>query len=249
MLRSRSSSVVPIACAGVVIAPLILAQWVSVPGPAIVRPLALAVWGVAATLWFERWLFSDSLRGASRFIGLARSRPWVLLVAFLVTIPMWVSLPLYCRLNGIAVSMRPDWPAILLGVVLVNGIAEEVIHRGFVFNHLRSSYSFGRAAAIASAVFAAQHLYLVLTIGWIPGLGSVVLAALLTLPLAYAFESGGKSIVAPAILHTGSNAPMLIYVSPEGPLTDILVPYMGVVLLSMYGLLLMRRFPHRAVPL
>jgi hypothetical protein len=88
---------------------------------------------------------------------------------------------------------------VLLGVILLNGITEEIIHRGFVFNHLRRHYPFAAAAGIAAVVFAGQHLYLILTTGWIAGVSSVLLAALLTLPLAYVFERGAQAIGPPAI--------------------------------------------------
>jgi membrane protease YdiL (CAAX protease family) len=130
----------------------------------------------------------------------------------------------------------------LIGVVLVNGIAEEVIHRGLVFGHLRSERSFGRAALLSALLFAAQHLYLGFSVGWTAGLASVLLAFLLSFPMAYLFEKGGNSLGGPAILHTSSNAPMIILVLSPSMATTILVPYMGVVLASIYLAFAFRRF-------
>jgi membrane protease YdiL (CAAX protease family) len=146
---------------------------------------------------------------------------------------MWLFVPATAWFSNIPISMRPDWPAILLGVILVNGVGEEIIHRGFLFHHLRRRWPFARAATAAAIVFALQHLYLIATIGWAAGMASVVLALLVAFPFAYAFEYGGRSIVAPAILHTCSNAPMLLFVSPEGPFTSLLLSHMAVVLLSL----------------
>ena len=229
------------ACAAIVIVPLIAAQWVVPPMPLLARQLILCAWGVGATLGFERLFFSQSFQAAWRAIGFAPARGRVVAIGVLVSVPMWLLLPVLCGLNGIPIVVRPQWPAIVVGVILVNGITEEVLHRGFVFHRLRREFAFSRAAGIGAAVFAAQHLYLVGTIGWAAGISSVVLAALLTWPLAYVFERGGNSIATPAILHTSSNAPMLILDSPDGRLTSVLVPYMAGVLASIYLVFLFRR--------
>jgi membrane protease YdiL (CAAX protease family) len=210
------------------------------PGPPIVKQLALAAWGIGATLAAERLLFSRSVPAAVTTVGFVRCRRAAVLVALAASAPMWLVIPLVGWLTGSPASVRADWPAVLAGVVIVNGITEEALHRGFVFNHVRRHRSFGGAAVIGAAVFAAQHLYLILTLGWVAGVSSVMLAALLTIPLSFMFEAGGNSIAAPAILHTSSNAPMSIFVSPSGPLTQVLVPYMAVVLVSIYLVFLFR---------
>ena len=48
-----------------------------------------------------------------------------------------------------------------------------------------------RAATLSALIFAAQHLYLVLTIGATAGLAAIVLSALLAFPWPHAFERGG----------------------------------------------------------
>lgn len=67
------------------------------------------------------------------------------------------------------------------------------------------------AAALPALILAAQHVYIVITTGRMIGLASVLLAFLLSYPLAFIFERGGSSIVGPAILHTSSNAPVMIF--------------------------------------
>ena len=238
----RNSTGLVCLCAAIVIGPLVAAQWALPPMPLLARQSILCAWGVGATLFFERLFFSESVHAAWRAVGFARARGRAVAIALLVSVPMWLLLPVLCGLNGIPITVGPDWPAVVLGVILVNGITEEVLHRGFVFHRLRREFAFARAAAIGAAVFAAQHLYLVGTIGWAAGISSVVLAALLTWPLAYVFEHGGNSIAAPAILHTSSNAPRLILDSPDGQLTSVLVPYMAGVLGSIYLVFVFRRF-------
>lgn len=243
-MNARSSSIFKVCAPAItVIIPLIGATGFIPPGfPLLLRQIVLCGWGVGAILAAERLLFSGTLGESVRVIGFVPARTPAVVVAFLVSVPMWLFLPIFARFNGVAVTLRTDWLALLAGVVLVNGIAEEVIHRGFVFGHLRRGRSFASAATVSAMLFAAQHLYLVLTIGWAPGLASVLLAAFLAFPMAYLFERGGRSIGGPAILHTSSNAPVLIFAFPGSFVATALVPHMGVILIALYLVFAFRRF-------
>jgi membrane protease YdiL (CAAX protease family) len=222
------------ASAILVIAPLVAAAWLNANVPYLIRQTALCVWGVGATVALDRLLFGGTLSASVRTIGFAPARMATVLVAIGVSLPMWFFLPAFAWLKGTSLQLRDDWVSLLLGVVLVNGITEEVIHRGFVFGRLRRGRSFIQAATLSALLFGAQHLYLIATIGWTAGLASVLLALLLAFPLAYCFERGGCSIAAPAILHTSSNAPVVIVTSPGDFLNAALLPHMGVVLMSLY---------------
>jgi membrane protease YdiL (CAAX protease family) len=217
-----------------VIAVLVAAAFV-VPAdtPQLLRQATLAAWGVGAILLAERLLFAPNWRGAVAGIGLVRPRMRAIAVALVVSLPMWLYLPARQWFAGSAVTINPGWVAALAGVILLNGLAEEAIHRGFVFGHLRRTTTFMRAAAISAIVFALQHGYLVFTLGAAAGAGSILLAAFLAFPLAYLYEQGGNSIGAPVILHTSSNAPMMIFVAAEDS-GMVILPYMGVVLVSIY---------------
>ncbi|MCB9101969.1 MAG: CPBP family intramembrane metalloprotease [Anaerolineales bacterium] len=229
--------------ASLVIIPLVAAAFFTPPDfPMLLRQVLLCVWGVGATLVFERLLFSGSWRQTWQRVGFVRVRRSMVLVALLVSLPMWLFLPLLAWLQDTPIQLRPDGWALLVGVILVNGITEEVIHRGFVFGHLRPDRSFGSAAMLSALLFAGQHLYLIFTLGWISGLASVLLGALLTFPLAYSYAHGGNSLGGPAILHTSSNAPMIILALPPTLLTTALLPYMGVVLVSIYLVFILDRY-------
>ena len=218
----------------IVIVPLIAAAWLPPGFPHLLRQAVLFAWGVGAILVTERILFSDTLDAAVRALGFVRPNVSMLVIASLASVPMWAFLPFLAWTKGTTTDVRPDWLYLLLGVVLVNGITEEAVHRGFVFGHLRRGRSFAAAATVAAVLFAAQHLYIIVTSGPMIGVASVVLAALLAYPLAWAFERGGHSIAAPAVLHTSSNAPAIIIGLPEEFMATALVTHMGVVLLSMY---------------
>lgn len=217
-----------------VIAGMVAAAFLTPPDfPLLLRQVLLFVWGVGGILLAERLLFGPGAARIGRALGLAVPRRPAVLVALAVSVPMWAFLPLYGSLTGTPVGLTSDWLPIFVGVILVNGLTEEVIHRGFVFGHLRREQPFARAAATGAAVFAAQHLYLLATIGPVAGLASVALAAFLAFPLALLYERGGSSLVAPAVLHTSSNAPMMLFASGETAAAMVL-PHMGVVLVSMY---------------
>ena len=247
--NTGSTSVTKVcAPATIVIAPLIAAAWLPHAFPLGLRQILLSVWGVGAILIAERLLFSPTLREALRAVGFVRARTSTLVVAVLVSLPMWAFLPAFAWTRGVSMALRPEWLYLLVGVVLVNGITEEVIHRGFVFGHLRRRRSFLAAATLSAIVFAAQHLYIIVTTGWTVGLASVMLAALLAYPLAFVFERGGNSIIAPAILHTSSNAPVVVLAIPEDIAAVALVPHMGIVLMSLYLVFASRKFVVAEVP-
>lgn len=227
--------------AAIAIVPLIAAAWLPASVPLLIRQFLLCTWGTGAILVAERLLFSGTTSAAVRAIGFRRPRISTVVATLLVSLPMWAFLPLFAWSGDVVVALRPDWAQVLLGVVLVNGITEEVIHRGFVFGHLRHERSFAAAATLSAMLFAAQHLYIIVTTGLVVGLSSVVLATLLTYPLAYVFERGGNSIGGPAILHTSSNAPILILALPEEFVVTAVLPHMGVVLVSLYLVFVVRQ--------
>jgi membrane protease YdiL (CAAX protease family) len=218
-----------------VIALLIAAAFV-VPAdfPLLPRQIILCAIGVGGIAIAEWLLFGPGWGRVVAAIGFVRPNARAIAVALLVSLPMWLFLPVYAALSGTPAGVRVEWLAILIGVILVNGIAEEVIHRAFVFGHLRRALAFVAAATISAAVFGAQHLYLLATMGVVPGIASVALAVLLAYPLALMFERGGNSIGAPAILHTSSNAPIMLFALPPEMLTQVLLPHMAVVLVSIY---------------
>jgi membrane protease YdiL (CAAX protease family) len=58
------------------------------------------------------------------------------------------------------------WPVLALSILLLNGIAEETIYRGYLFRHLQERFPFGRAGACADHPLG----------GWAIGLIAVLVA-------------------------------------------------------------------------
>ena len=82
-----------------------------------------------------------------------------------------------------------------------------------------------------------------MTSGWTIGLASVLLAALLSYPMALVFERGGNSIAGPAVLHTSSNAPVIILAMPADLMAGVLVAHMGVIVVSVWLVFLAEQPP------
>lgn len=243
-MKIQSNTLVKVYIAAIlVMIPLIAVAFFTPPDfPMLLRQILLCAWGVGVTLVAERLLFSRSWQQAWQAVGFVPTRLSAVVVALLVSLPMWFFLPVLAWLNNTPLELRPNWLALLVGVILVNGITEEVLHRGFVFGHLQQDHSFNRAAMLSALLFAAQHLYLIFSMGWTAGLASVVLALLLTFPLVYIFACGGNALGGPAILHTSSNAPMIILALPPSFAASILVTYMGMVLVSNYLVFVLYRW-------
>jgi len=231
-----------------VIAVLVAAAFVVPPDfPYLERQLILFAVGVGGIVVAERFLFGTRWRRVPTALGFVVPRGRAVAVALIVSLPMWLFLPLYGWATRTPVALDRAWPQILLGVILVNGVAEEVIHRAFVFGHLRRERPFIGAAAISAVIFAAQHAYLVVSVGLTAGSAAIALAFFLAFPLAFLFERGGNSLGAPAILHTSSNAPAMLFVPVEGVGTALLL-HMAVVLVSIYLSFAFRRWLGKPSP-
>jgi membrane protease YdiL (CAAX protease family) len=243
-MKAQSNTLIKVlVSATLVIIPLVAAAWLIPAGfPMLWRQVILTSWGVGAMLAAERLLFSPTLGEAVTALGFVPARMRTVLVSLLVAVPMWMFLPLYAWFSGVEVTLKPEWFSLLIGIVLVNGITEEVIHRAFVFGHLRRERSFARAATISATVFAIQHLYLIWSVGMEAGLASVALAVLLAFPLAFLFEQGGNSLGGPAIIHTSTNAPVLIFALPQSFMAPALIPHMVVLVISLYLVFFFRGF-------
>jgi membrane protease YdiL (CAAX protease family) len=225
-----------------VIAALVAAAFVvpaSVPAP--VRQTLLGVVGIGGIAVAERMLFGPGWRRTVAALGFVAPRPRAVAAAVVASLPMWLFLPGYGWLGGERFPLDRDWPGILLGVILVNGIAEEVIHRAFIFGHLREIQPFRASATRAAVIFGLQHLYLLVTTGAVAGTASVLLALVVAFPLAFLYERGGNSLAGPAILHSSSNAPMMLFVIPDTA-RGVLLPHIAVVMASMCLIFAFRRW-------
>jgi membrane protease YdiL (CAAX protease family) len=206
--------------------------------PWLPRQLLLALIGIGGMALGEILLFRTPIADLGRRLGFVPADRRTILICLAASLPMWLFLPLAAVATGTPVHVAPNWLAIIIGMILVNGLAEEVIHRAFVFGRLREHAGFPAAASLSAALFGAQHLYLIAAIG-VAGVASVALAVLLAFPLGLSFELGGRSIIGPAFLHTSSNAAFLVIGDQSN--SGLIMLHMLVVLASIYTVFLFRK--------
>jgi membrane protease YdiL (CAAX protease family) len=107
---------------------------------------------LAFALAFERLTFAHRPVEALGAMGWVRSNPRAVLVAVILSAAMLIFYPVVSRVTGVPFALRSDWLWILIGAIVLNGIGEETLFRGFIFGHLRrSGLSFIRAGLIALA--------------------------------------------------------------------------------------------------
>ncbi|HEU4380993.1 MAG TPA: CPBP family intramembrane glutamic endopeptidase [Hyphomicrobiaceae bacterium] len=155
----------------------------------------------AALLAVEGVLFRQAPGPALRSLGFGWPAGAGLLAAFVVCMVLLATLPVCAWLRGVSLSVYPAWAWLLPGLFAQAGIAEEALFRGYLFGRLRRGRTFWRAAALAAVPFVLVHVILFATMPWPVALAAVLLATIMSFPLARLFELGGNTIWAPALLH------------------------------------------------
>jgi membrane protease YdiL (CAAX protease family) len=179
------------------------------------RGIPIGVLVVAATAAAGRFLLRHQPMTVRR-LGLGWPRAKGIAVAGAVTLLLLMAAFLFVRARGLSPTFYPGWTSLLPGLFAQGGIAEEVLFRSYLFGHIRVGRSFWRAAGLSMLPFVAVHLVLFFTMAWPIALASVLLAVVISFPLAYLFELGGDTIWAPAILHFVVQATVKVAVFPYG---------------------------------
>jgi membrane protease YdiL (CAAX protease family) len=169
---------------------------------------------IALPVVLEMVLYHKGLMQALNDIGITRFNRTGIYIAVLYLLPMAVFFPILSLLTNALMAVRPGWEWLLINIILVNGFAEEILMRGFVFRHLRKERSFWQAAALSTVYFAAYHLPLILSQGVIIGSIAVVIAIPLGFLAAYTYERGTSTIWGPGLLHIGNNGLVMLIVLP-----------------------------------
>ena len=171
---------------------------------------------VATTAAAGRFLLRQHPGTAVRHLGLGRPRVRGIVVAGGIAILLLLAALLFVRARGLTPASYPGWISLLPGLFAQAGIAEEVLFRGYLFGHIRIGRTFWRAAAVSMVPFVGVHLVLFFSMAWPIALASVLLAVIISFPLAYLFELGGDTIWAPAILHFVIQATVKVLVFSQG---------------------------------
>jgi membrane protease YdiL (CAAX protease family) len=120
--------------------------------------------------------------------------------------------PVTAALTGTVIPLRPDWPWLLIGIFAFHGLAEELVWRGFAFRRLRDGRSFAAATLWTMPLLAATHVPIVVDLGPAVGAGAMAVAAVTSVPFAYLYEMGRRTIWAPALVHTAIDSFKLVVV-------------------------------------
>lgn len=163
--------------------------------------LIVAAVVVAMTLGVELGVFEAGLGDAIRGLGLGVPQPRGIVAAAIVGSLVVLAPLAVASVSGMRLSPLPDWPVLAAGIFAQAGVAEETLFRGYLFGHLREGRSFWRAASVSMLPFVLVHLWLFATMPWTIAMASVLLAVIISFPLAHLFELGGGTIWAPAIVH------------------------------------------------
>ena len=183
--------------------------------------IVVAIVVVAAILVADGILFREGAARSIRTLGLGPPAGTGLIAAFTVSVAMVLVLVLVALRRDIVLGPFPGWPLLLPGLFAQGGIAEESLFRGFLFGRLREGRSFLQAATLSLVPFAVAHVVLFTRMPWVIALAALLLAIVMTYPLARLYELGGRTIWAPAVVHfvaqsalkvtqsSGEGAPML----------------------------------------
>jgi membrane protease YdiL (CAAX protease family) len=160
----------------------------------------------------ERAIFGVPPRKALRLLGFGRSGGRALLAACVVGALVLFVYPLTSWLTGATLTLRPDWPWLLVGIFAFHGLAEELVWRGYAYRRLRVGRSFRAAVLWTMPLLALAHVPIVVTSGPLVGGAALMVAAVTTVPLAYLFDTGRSTIWAPAVVHTAIDSFKLVIV-------------------------------------
>jgi membrane protease YdiL (CAAX protease family) len=174
------------------------------------RQVIIALAGAVAALAAQVVLFRQTPSQALAWLGLGRPTTWSVLVALGLSLLLLAAYPVISRVTGARFELQPGWPFLALGIFLVNGVAEEMIYRGYLFHHVREGRTFRRAVLLGIVFHAAAHIPILAIAGVVVGL-SAILVAVATFPTyATLFERGRNTVWAPALLHFASDTIKLV---------------------------------------
>lgn len=169
---------------------------------------------ILTTVLVERAVYKTPLRDAPRVLGLGIPNWRAVLVAAVIGIAIVAVLPLYAQSSGVPMTLVDGWFLLAVGLFAQHGIGEELLFRGFVFGHLRQGRTFWRAVWLSMIPFVAAHILLFFTLPLPIASMSLLLAVVSSIPLAYLYEQGNRTIWAPAIVHTAIESIKLV-IFPE----------------------------------
>ena len=204
------------------------------------RLLILGLVIVAAAV-VEGVLYRTSPRRSLRALGLGRPGGRSLATATATGALVLLVFPLASAVTGLPIRLRSDWLWALMTTFAFNGVAEELVWRGYAFRRLREGRPFWAAVWWTMPLIAVTHVPIALSSGPLIGLGAMLVAAVTSLPLSYLFETGRSTVWAPAVMHTAIDSFKLFIIPPVATTTFSLL----LIVVSLFVPLLCLAIPRR----
>lgn len=155
----------------------------------------------------ESRLGGDGVRASLARLGLGLPRWEQMKIGTICLLPIGLAYVVMFRGLRIPSDTVAFLPLVITKFIIAQGIAEEVVFRGFVFNHLRQGRSFLRAATLSAILFsvfhAANFLHGVSLEMLVGGLISMAFSFFVAFPAALLFERGGNVIWGFSLVHIG----------------------------------------------
>jgi membrane protease YdiL (CAAX protease family) len=190
-----------------------------------VSAIIVSVVMLAAALVLERVMFQRDLMPAVRRLGYGKPGWRAIIVAVIISLGMLAFFPIYSAITGVPIGLQQNWLWILLGAIVLNGLAEETLFRSFVFGHLRqdAGMPFRRAGIISLVIFAAVHLYLFIQNPFAIAFIATLLAIVAAFPMAFLFERGNNTIWACVILHVTTHSIRFVAIEESAYMSAVVV--------------------------
>ncbi|OLP15391.1 hypothetical protein BST81_26640 [Leptolyngbya sp. 'hensonii'] len=165
------------------------------------RGILISIVVIAATFGVEKLIFKQTVLDALRSLSLGFPSLRTMLVAIFICVMLLAFYPAFSMVTGAKLTLRDNWIGVSLGLFAQAGIAEEVLFRGYLFEHLRRGRTFWHAALLSLLPFVAVHVLLFASLHWIIALASTLLAVATTFPLCYFYDLNRRTIWASALIH------------------------------------------------
>ena len=188
-------------------------------------PIALLI--VAFLLFYRQIAFGEGIRDALSSLGLSAPNSRGLVISFLLSLILLVAIPIFGLATSTKIEFRQDTLWAIPGLFAQAGIAEEALFRGYLFGQIRKSRSFWRAAFLSAIPFVIVHLILFFTMPMAIAAAALLLAVVISFPLAYLYELSGRTIWAPALLHFVVQGAIKLVTITEGSFQDLAMFWMG----------------------
>ena len=163
--------------------------------------LIIALSVVATSAVVEVGLLKSRMSEVFSILGFGIPSGSSVIFAVIIALLLFLCFPLITSVTGYEFMLPANWVRLALGVFVLHGIAEEVLYRGYLFNHLRQGRSFAKAVWLSVLFFTLAHIPIMITQGIFVGGTAVLLAAVSSFPLSRLYERGNNTIWAPAIVH------------------------------------------------